>query len=79
VADVVLLKDGAPRSFTVFETPPDHPSLALVVMFDLTDIGGGFRDPKYLREFTSHWNEATARAILEAPGLAFGSPSITST
>jgi VWFA-related protein len=67
-ADVVLLEDGVPRNFTTFEAPSDHPSLELVVMFDLTDIGGGFWDPKYLRDLTGHWNEATAGAILEQPG-----------
>ena len=67
-SDVVLLEDGVPRGFTVFESPLDHPSLELVVMFDLTDIGGGFWDPKYLRDLTGHWNEATAGAILEQPG-----------
>jgi hypothetical protein len=37
-------------------------------MFDLTDIGGGFWDPKYVRDLTSHWNEAITRAILEERG-----------
>src|SRR5215469_16549995 len=42
-SDVVLLEDGVPRAFTGFETPSEHPSLELVVMFDVTDIlQGGF-------------------------------------
>src|SRR6185295_3226344 len=36
--DVVLLEDGVPRAFTGFEAPSDHPSLELVVMFDVTDV-----------------------------------------
>jgi hypothetical protein len=44
-ADVVLLEDGVPRAFTVFETPPANPVLELVVMFDVTDVKqGGFGD-----------------------------------
>jgi hypothetical protein len=67
-ADVVLLEDGVPRGFTVFEAPPDHPVLELVVMLDISDIGGGFWNPKNLRDLTSHWNEAMAQAILEEAG-----------
>lgn len=66
--DVVLFEDGVQRSFSIFEAPQVHPALELVVMFDLTDIGGGFWDPKYVRDLTSHWNEAITRAILEPNG-----------
>jgi hypothetical protein len=69
-SDIALLEDGVPRSFTVFESPPDHPSLELVVMFDVTNIGGDFWDPKNLSEFTSRWNEAMTQAILDAQGAA---------
>src|SRR5215831_20181412 len=37
-SDVVLLEDGVPRAFAGFEPPSDHPSLELVVMFDVTDV-----------------------------------------
>jgi hypothetical protein len=37
-SDVVLLEDGVPRAFTGFEAPSDHPSLELVVMFDVTGM-----------------------------------------
>lgn len=36
-SDVVLLEDGIQRSFTVFEAPPVHLTLDLVVMFDVTN------------------------------------------
>src|SRR5205823_5010754 len=36
-ADVVLLEDGVPRGFTIFEAPPVHLTLDLVVMFDVTN------------------------------------------
>jgi hypothetical protein len=36
-SDVVLLEDGVPRSFTIFEAPPVHLTLDLVVMFDVTN------------------------------------------
>ena len=68
-SDVVLLEDGRPRAFTGFEPPPEHPSLELVVMFDVTDAQrGGFWSPKALHELASSWNEATVRAIVEGQG-----------
>jgi len=36
-SDVVLLEDGVRRSFTIFEAPPSHLTLDLVVMFDVTN------------------------------------------
>src|SRR5215472_4575697 len=55
-SDVVLLEDGAPRAFTGFEAPPDHPSLDLVVMFDVTDVQrGGFWSAQTLHEMVSFW------------------------
>src|SRR5688572_5109272 len=58
-SDVVLLEDGVPRAFTAFEPPPDHPSLELVVMFDVTDVQqGGFWSAKALDDLASFWNEA---------------------
>jgi hypothetical protein len=67
--DVVLLEDGVPRAFTGFEAPPDHPSLELVVMFDVTDVErGGFWSAKTLHVMVSYWNETMARALLAEPG-----------
>lgn len=68
-ADVVLLEDGVPRGFTVFEAPPEHPSLELVMMFDFSNIGGGFWDPKNIRDLSSHWNEGIVRSVLEGNGI----------
>jgi len=68
-ADVVLLEDGVPRAFTGFEAPPDHPSLELVVMFDVSDVrAGGFLSGKTLHDMVSYWNETIARALLDEPG-----------
>ena len=81
-SDVVLLEDGAPRAFTLFEAPPDHPSLELVVMFDVTDMPHETDTPKQtawksmnsfwssqkLHDLADQWNEAIARALLEEPG-----------
>jgi hypothetical protein len=35
-SDVVLVEDGVQRPFTDFDAPSDHPSLELVMMFDVT-------------------------------------------
>ena len=68
-ADVVLLEDGRRRDFTGFEAPSEHPSLELVVMFDVTDVQrGGFWNAKALHELASFWNDAMARAIVEEQG-----------
>lgn len=67
--DVVLLEDGVPRAFTGFEAPPDHPSLDLAVMFDVTDVQrGGFWNAKALHDMVSYWDEKGARALLEESG-----------
>ncbi len=67
-----------PRSFTVFEAPSERPSLELVVMFDVSSIGGGFWDLKNLREFSSRWNEAMTQASLDAEGPRSGSRFVVS-
>jgi len=68
-SDVILLEDGVPRAFTGFEAPPDHPSVELVVMFDVTDVQrGGFWSTKALDDLVSFWNEAMAQALLEEQG-----------
>lgn len=43
-SDVVLLEDGAPRAFSVFEPPSEHPSLELVALFDVTRRAGEERN-----------------------------------
>ncbi len=68
-SDVVLLEDGVPRAFTVFDAPQKHPSLQLELMFDVTDEErGGFWSAKALHDMVDYWNEMTAEALLEEPG-----------
>jgi hypothetical protein len=74
-SDVVLLEDGVPRGFTIFEAPPAHLTLDLVVVFDVTnptvtpprrDLKGrvGFWDTKALQDLADYWSEAIARRLL---------------
>jgi hypothetical protein len=75
-SDVVLFEDGVPRGFTIFETPPVHLTLDLVVMFDVTnpsftpprkDLAGraGFWDAKTLQDLAEYWSEAITRRLLD--------------
>jgi hypothetical protein len=66
--DVVLLEDGVPRGFTIFEAPPVHLTLDLVVMFDVTNPmkgTAGFWDAKALQALAGYWSEAIARRLLD--------------
>src|SRR5580704_13841153 len=69
-ADVVLLEDGVPRSFTIFEAPPAHLTLDVVVMFDVTTPDQktrkvGFWDAKALQDLSNYWSETIARRLLD--------------
>jgi hypothetical protein len=78
-ADVMLLEDGIPRAFTIFEAPPTHLTLDLAVMFDVTNpvvtpqrpdgVGrAGFWDTKALLDLEGYWTEALARRLLDEHG-----------
>jgi hypothetical protein len=74
-SDVVLLEDGVPRGFTIFEAPPVHLTLDLVVMFDVTNPmvdqttrRSGFWDAKALQELANYWSEAITRRLLDEHG-----------
>jgi len=68
-SDVVLLEDGVPRGFSGFEAPADHPSLDLVVMFDVTEVQrGGFLSGTALQHMVSYWNDTIMQALLQTPG-----------
>jgi hypothetical protein len=80
-SDVVLLEDGVPRGFTIFEAPPVHLTLDLVAMFDVTnprvtpprkDLRGraGFWDTKALQDLADHWSETIARRLLDGHGAS---------
>jgi len=76
--DVVLLEDGKPRDFTVFEGPGGRrPPLELVLLFDTTTIPPPESkivvrmthwDRKATYDFTNHWGDAESRAVLEKNG-----------
>jgi hypothetical protein len=70
--DLVLLEDGVPRAFTMFEAPPVHLTLDLAVMFDVTNPGSdqkarrvGFWDGKALEELAGYWSESVTRKLLD--------------
>ncbi len=78
-SDVVLLEDGTSRDFTIFEAPPVHLTLDLVVMFDVTNPGvmpprkdlqgrAGFWDTKALHDLADYWSEAITRRLLDEHG-----------
>ncbi len=65
-SDVVLLEDGTPRDFSIFEGPAtENRTLQLVLLFDTS------RGPQRLfnldveYDFTQHWDEEMSRTILE--------------
>lgn len=75
-SDVVLLEDGVPRSFRIFEGPPVHLTLDLVVMFDVTNPRvtppktnqkgtAGFWDAEAVRDLAGYWSEAIAQRLLD--------------
>ncbi len=70
-SDVVLLEDGVPRGFTIFEAPPIHLTLDLVVMFDVTKKKErfGFWSAKTLQDLTRYWSEAISRRLLDGHGV----------
>jgi hypothetical protein len=76
-SEVILLEDGVSRGFTVFEKPPEHLTLDLVVMFDVTTPRLDPRiyrltvwDAKALQDLTAYWSEAIVRRLLDVPGVS---------
>lgn len=65
-SDVVLLEDGVPRSFTIFEAPPLHLTLDLVVMFDVTNPG--ITSPKADQKGRAGFWDAKPSVILPITG-----------
>ena len=64
-ADIVLLEDGAPRKFTVFEGPQDRTPIELVLLFDVTTWPmGADWNPEWLYGFTARWTESNTSAIV---------------
>ena len=69
-ADVVLLEDGVPRKFSVFEGPQEHTPVELLLLFDATTwpMGGRWSLPGWnlqaLYGFTARWTESNASALV---------------
>ncbi len=64
-ADVVLLEDGVPRKFSVFEGPEDHTAVELILLFDTTTWPMGARwNLQTLYGFTARWAESNASALV---------------
>ncbi len=65
-ADVVLLEDGKPLNFTIFDSPATQGRmpLELVLLFDANHKIDYFWDPAAVFRFIPQWNEAMSQAIL---------------
>jgi VWFA-related protein len=65
--NVVLLEDGKPRDFTIFDNPATQGRmpLELVLLFDANPKIDYFWDPKAVFRFVPNWDEAMSQAILE--------------
>jgi VWFA-related protein len=69
--DFVLLQDGVPREFTVFEGPQNSRPVELVLLFDTTtwSMGGDWKlKLEQIADFTNHWNESMSHAVLAGGG-----------
>src|SRR5580704_13902376 len=66
-SDVVLLEDGKPREFTVFDSAATvgRMPLELVLLFDANPKIDYFWDPAEVFRFVPQWDEAMSRAILQ--------------
>jgi len=65
-ADVVLLQDGKPRPFTIFDTPGSGARLPveLVLLFDVTPRIQNLWDPDDVFRFIPQWNDKLSDEIL---------------
>ncbi len=69
-AGVVLLEDGKPREFSIFDIPSDahRMPVELVLLFDANPKAGRLWDPAGAFPFVKQWNDAMSRALLTANG-----------
>ncbi len=65
-ADFVLLEDGKPRDFTIFDSPATQGRmpLELVLLFDTNPKIEYFWDPADVFRFIPQWDEAMSREVL---------------
>ena len=63
----VLLEDGKPRDFTIFDSPATQGRMPveLVLLFDANPKINYFWDPQAVFRFVTGWDESMSRAILE--------------
>ena len=66
-SDVVLLEDGKPRPFTIFDAPQSQTRLPveLALLFDTTPKIEPIWDPENVFRFISQWDDGQSRAILQ--------------
>jgi len=66
-SDVILLEDGKPRPFTVFDSPDTlgRMPLELALLFDANPKIDIMWDPEDVFRFIPQWNEARSRTIFE--------------
>ena len=66
-SDVVLLEDGKPRAFTIFDTPTSQARLPveLVLLFDTTPKIPILWDPSDVFRFVSQWDDGLSGEILQ--------------
>jgi VWFA-related protein len=67
-SDVILLEDGKPRQFTIFDSPETlgRMPLELVLLFDTNPKIDYFWDPKDVFHFISEWDDEMSKAILDS-------------
>lgn len=67
-SDFILLEDGKPRQFTVFDSPETQGRipLELVLLFDTNPKIDYFWDPKDVFRFTAQWDDEMSKSILES-------------
>jgi hypothetical protein len=67
-SDVVLLEDGKPRNFSIFDSPDTQGRMPLeiVLLFDAHHAIPYFWDPAGVYRFVHQWDEAMSREILES-------------
>jgi len=65
--DIVLVEDGVPRPFTVFEPPVDRPAVELILLFDTTTWPMDAKwDLKAIYRFVEHWSDVESRGVLKS-------------
>jgi hypothetical protein len=69
-SDIVLLEDGKPREFTIFDVPSgaDRMPVELVLLFDVNPPAGRLWDAAGAFPFVSQWSEPMSRTVLQAGG-----------